>query len=280
MKHPFEVLRPEYSQLLAAMRVRPECKKLVDEVAVKLVGYKTRYQAVTDADGVPVVFIGPSNEREDNSDFTKNPAQGWPLHAVSKWIPHNGPFPDWKTAAIAAYRLNGLDRIGAANWTWELICFYGEMFNGFGYRDFHRMHSPYLWGGTNIQMVGKYTSDGEFDAGHMDTQLGIIPIARRMVELDPSLALPDAPYVPAPPIASGIAAEPDADAKWVQQTLNALGFDPPVKATGNYDRSTKLAVERFQDSWGLADVDGLVGDKTTAALRKALENHQAAEKPK
>src|SRR5579872_2366721 len=91
MPHPFDTLKAEYTHLLAAMQVREECKKLVDEVAVKLIGYKSRYQPVTDAIGVPVIFIGPSFEREGSSNFNLNPAQGWPLHSTSKIIPHNGP---------------------------------------------------------------------------------------------------------------------------------------------------------------------------------------------
>lgn len=259
------------------MVVREECKKLVDEVAVKLIGYKTRYEQVTAANGVPVIFIGPSFEREASSNFNLNPAQGSSLHRISKIIPHNGPFPTWFAAAIAAYHLNGLDRVGAGNWSWELICFYGELFNGEGYRDYHHMHSPYLWGGTNIQTKGKYTSDGQFDPNEMDPQLGIIPLARRMVELDASLALPSIPYVPAPPIASGIAAEPDSDTKWVQASLNALGLQPPLDIDGSYGGQTKLAVELFQRSYGI-QVDGLVGGETTAALRKALA--AMAEEPK
>lgn len=269
MKHPFAILKPEYTGLLSAMVVRPECRKLVDEVAVKLVGYKTRYEPVSTRDGVPVVLIGASFEREASSNFTRNPAQGWPLHSTSQWVPHNGPFPDWQTAAIAAYHLNGLDKVGAGNWTWELMCFFGEMFNGFGYRDFHHMHSPYLWGGTNIQMLGKYDADDKFNAEMMDPQLGIVPVMRRMIEIDPSLALPAVPYVPAPPIASGIAAvAPETDTRWVQDSLNKLGL-PLLEVDGNYGLKTKLTVERFQRDYGL-DVDGLVGDKTTAALQKAL----------
>lgn len=272
MKHPFDILKPEYTHLLAAMVVREQCRHLVDEVAVKLIGYKTRYQPVTAQDGVPVIFIGPSFEREASSNFNLNPAQGWPLHAFSKWIPHNGPFPNWQAAAIAAYHLNGLDKVGAENWTWELICFYGEMFNGFGYRDVHHMHSPYLWGGTNIQTVGKYDADSKFNPDHMDPQLGIIPVAKRMVELDPSLALPAVPYVPAPPIASGTVAAPDhpeVDAKWIQSTINALGYEPPLDTDDSYGRDTKRAVEQFQESYGL-EVDGMAGDKTIAALKTAL----------
>ncbi len=281
MRHPFEVLKPEYTALLAAMVVRPECRELVDKVAVRLIQNKPRYQAVTDADGVPVIYIGPSFEREGSSNFRLNPAQGWSLTSISRIIPHNGPFPDWKSAAIAAYRLNGLDKVGAGNWTWELICFYGEMFNGFGYRDWHRMHSPYLWGGTNIQTKGKYTSDDKFDPNEMDPQLGIVPLARRMVEIDPSLALPAVPYVPAPPVASGLAVAPDhadVDAKWIQEALNKLGHYPPLKANGNYDLPTKLAVEQFQRSYGLR-VDGMAGAETIPAMKAALVALAAEPEP-
>ena len=146
MKHQFEVLRPDYSQLLTAMVIRKECREAVDHAAVKLLGYKTRYEPVSAANGVPIVFIAASFEREASSNFTKNPAQGSPLTVISRIIPHNGPFRTWFDAAIAGYHLNGLDQVGAGNWTWELMCFYGELFNGMGYRDFHHMHSPYLWG--------------------------------------------------------------------------------------------------------------------------------------
>jgi lysozyme family protein len=272
MQHPFTILKPEYTSLLAAMVVRPDREHLVDQVATRLLTHKTRYQDVTDRNGVPVIFIATSFEREASSDFTKNPAQGWPLAGHSRWVPHNGPFRTWLDAAVTAYHLNGLDRVGAGNWTWELICFYGELFNGMGYRDFHRMHSPYLWGGTNIQTVGKYTSDGEFDAGHMDGQLGIIPVARRMAQLDPSLALPAAVYVPAPPVASGlsVAAEhPEADAKWVQATLGSLGYS--VHVDGSYGRETMRAVADFQRDYAL-EVDGLAGPKTISGLKEALAN--------
>lgn len=276
MRHPFEVLKLEYSQLLSAMVIRPECRELVDHTAVKLLGYKSRYQPVTDKTGVPVVFIGPSFEREASSRFNLNPAQGWPLTSISHIVPHNGPFRTWFDAAVAAYHLNGLDQVGAGNWTWELVCFYGEMFNGFGYRDWHHMHTPYLWGGTNIQTRGKYTTDGEFDADTMDPQLGMIPVARRMAEIDPTVAL--AITIP-PPQHSGIAA-PDAgqDAKWVQTSLNALGYHPPLKINGSYGRLTNAAVTQFQKSYGLR-VDGLAGEETIEALRAALAAADREAKP-
>lgn len=267
MKHPIDVLKPEYSHLLSVMVVREECRKLVDEVAVKLIGFKSRYEPVTAQNGVPVVFIAASFEREAASDFSKNPAQGWPLNRMSRNVPHNGPFRTWFDAAIAAYHINGLDKVGSVNWTWELICYYGELFNGFGYRDFHHMHSPYLWGGTNIQTVGKYDADGEFNASHMDPQLGIIPVARRMVEIDPTLALPTVGV--SAPILSGIVHDLEIGARWIQETINSLGRFPQLDVDDSYGRETMYAVMDFQAGYGLA-IDGVAGPETIDAMKKAL----------
>lgn len=269
MKHPFEVLRPEYSRLLSVMTVRPDRRKQIDDAAVKLIGLKTRWQPISDQNGVPVVFMATSFEREASSNFAKNPAQGWSWRSKSRIIPYNGPFPSWQAAALEAYRLNGLDRVGRDNWTWELLCFYGETFNGFGYRDYHAMHSPYLWAGTNIQKIGKYTGDGRFDPSHWDMQIGIIPVARRMIEIDPTLALPDA-IIPAPE-KTGIADSETHDTRWVQESLNRLGAEPPLVVDGSYGRKTMAAVREFQRDYRL-DVDGFVGPKTTAALLAALKN--------
>lgn len=275
MQHPFSVLKTDYSQLLALMVVKPSVRGVVDHVARKLLQSENRahYDPVTAAIGVPVVFIAPSFEREGASDFTKNPAQGWPLHSTSRIIPHNGPFPTWYAAAIAAYKIDGLQAVGAGNWTWEHVCYYGEALNGWGYRDQHHMHTPYLWAGSNIQVPGKYVEDGKFDASHMDTQLGMILVARRMAELEPSLDLPRAEIPIPPPTPTGVAAEPDGDTKFVQTAINELGYTPALEVDGNYGRRTARAVEQFQDSYGI-HVDGIAGPETIAALRKALAENK------
>lgn len=276
MRHPFETLKSEYSQLLSLMVVRSEFAERMNHTAAKILGFRSRFEEVSKINGVPIVFMGPSFYREASLDFSKNPAQGWPLASRSKIIPHNGPFPDWKTAALAAYHLNGLDKIGAGNWTWELICFYAEMFNGFGYRDYHRMHSPYLWGGTNIQTIGKYTSDGQFDPNEWDTQLGVIPLARRMAEIVPDLQI----SAPIPePASSGLAVtkDPNHDVRWLQSALRDLGFD--VAVDGSYGRETKHAVRTFQAEYG-CKVDGYAGDETLGAIERALTAlKQEAAKP-
>jgi lysozyme family protein len=284
MQHPFEVLAPEYTQLLGLMRVRPECADELERVVERLLGYQAndRYAEVSAKTGVPQVWMAASFEREASSDFRCSPAQGDRWDRVSVHVPRGrGPFAGWDPAAEDAYHLDGLDAIGASNWVWARAAFEDELFNGFGPRDYHHMHSSYLWGGTNIQQRGKYVRDGVFDPTVMDPQLGTMPIMVRMVQLRATLALADALPTGAaiswPPIAPSIIPAPqpapagvgggDADhgTQWLQQTLNALGQDPPLDDDGSYGRRTRQAVMTYQFANGL-DPDGFAGPKTIASL--------------
>lgn len=273
MEHPFVKLKPEYSQLLSAMVVRDECKHHVDKVATQILGFRSRFDEVTKATGVPLIFSGPSFYREADLNFNLSPSQGDPWRRVSTHVPRGlGPYPSWIAAAVAAYHREGLDKIGAGNWIWELICFYGELFNGFGYRDWHHMHSPYLWGGTNIQSVGKYTSDGHFDEHHMDEQLGVIPIARRITEIAPDLAITSLSLPIPQPQHSGLAKSENAvhTTLWLQESLNKVGFE--IQADGSYGRETKHAVAFYEHAMGLDEDGGYAGPQVMGSLEKAVAN--------
>ncbi|HXW26777.1 MAG TPA: peptidoglycan-binding protein [Xanthobacteraceae bacterium] len=274
MQHPFESLEGEYESLLARMQVTRQSE--VDFVAKKLMNFVTqgRYKEVSDKLQIPQIFIATSFERESSSDFRCSPAQGDRWDRVSVNVPKGrGPFPNWTAAAIDAYTLDHLDKVGAANWTWARFCYEGELFNGFGYRS-HGVHTPYLWAGSNNYTSGKYVSDGKFSASHVDTQLGTVPVARAMAQMDKTLDLSGTPPppdtrtpVPTPqPAPIGIG----TGTAWVQESLNKLGIaDPPLVVDGNSGRLTRAAVEAFQKKAGIA-ADGLVGPETIAAIEKAL----------
>lgn len=271
MQHELPQLLAEHARLLPTMRVTNT--GLINPVAEKLVRlYRAgRYGAVPQKTGIPVLFIAPSFEREASSDFSRSPAQGDRWNMPSRNVPKNrGPFSSWNAAALDAYHLNGLDKVGAANWTWTLLCYYGELFNGFGYRDYHRMRSPYLWGGTNLQQLGKYTSDGKFDAGHFDTQPGVIPLAMRIAQLEPSLSVtdpwpfaigPDLPIPAAVPVQTPVAS---FNVFNVQRDLKKKGFDPGL-VDGSFGRKTSAAVRAFEAANGLV-ADGFLDAKTVTAL--------------
>lgn len=200
MARTYETLKAGYDADLASMVVtKPDA---VDKVARRLVAlYRAgRYGAVPAKTGIPIVWIAASFEREASSDFRCSPAQGDRWDRPSVHVPaHRGGFPSWEASALDAYHLDGLDKIGEDHWSWALACYYGELFNGFGYRG-KGIPSPYLWGGTNIQRRGKYVRDGEYDSTVMDSQLGIIPIMKRMVEIEPSLAIGDKGVTPMPTV--------------------------------------------------------------------------------
>jgi hypothetical protein len=91
----------------------------------------------------------------------------------------------------------------------------------------------------------------------------------------PPAPVPPAPTPPAPPVPVGpkftrnlyyrwYSLLKGADALWVQQRMNALGFGH-FTPTGSYGTLTRDAVKRFQTSKGLV-VDGIVGKRTWSAL--------------
>lgn len=277
MQFPFAALQPDYQDCLARMQITRLAA--VEATAERLVRFidAGRYDAGCKITGVPVAWAAASFEREASSNFNLNPAQGWPLNSRSQWIPHNGPFSSWADAQVAAYDIDGLQTVGAANWTWARGCYEGEAFNGWGYRA-HRVHSAYLFAGTNLYYEGKYVADGVWSATAVDQQLGIIPMMAQIVRLRPQLALADAlaaPAQPAPVIPPPPAPVPEGhhDAVALHDAMNKLlALDPPFPANDdNYDRFTRAAVIAFQKKAGLAQVDGIAGPATWAVIDAALK---------
>jgi len=283
MSYQFTALSAEYTNLLVHMKITSVAE--VNATAEKLLKFidEGRYKAACDATGVPEIVAAASFEREASSDFRRSAAQGDFLFQVSHDVPRGlGPYvnagdknpEDWKKAwdeaAIAAYKIDGLDQVGATNWSWEIACFKEELFNGFGPR-MHGRHSGYLWAGSNIYTGGKYIADGPngWSETAVDSQLGVIPIMFRMVELRPLLTLPIA--YPSATTAPTPQAAPVGlrNAKALQVALNRLGANPPLDVDDNYGRMTRRAVAVFQQAHGL-EVDGIAGTQTWLEITKLL----------
>ncbi len=282
MQFPFDTLRPEYEALLASMQITrgPE----VDHVAHKLLGFvnEGRYTAVSLQTGVPIAWMATSFEREASSDFRLSAAQGDPWNHVSTHVPRGrGPFNSWDEAAIDAYHIDGLDKVGTAGWTEARACYEGEIFNGMGYRA-HGIHSPYLWAGSNHYVAGKYVADGVWDAHAVDQQLGIVPVWRRMIELQPALAFGNAP--PPMPVPIGLGTHETHDAFWLQAALNqAASIEPAFKAEieklggpdrlvvdGSVGHETMLVVRAFETVAGLTVDRGFAGPQVFGKLDEIL----------
>lgn len=280
MKHPFLALAAEYESWVANVRPCPERALEIDRVARKLIQPNVlgRFDEVFAEIGVPQVVQAVICERENGCDFTKSPAQGDRWDRVSTHVPRNrGPFTSWKASAIDAWTVcDHLAEISIPQWTMVYACWKWEGFNGFGYRA-RGLRTPYVLGGTNLQQPGKFVADGQFDPAHMDGQLGALPIAMRMIELMPRLALGGPAIAPSivpdvTPLPVGVGGA-GADGVWqtdeIQRALAGLGYD--VGPTdGSYGRKTRAAVRAFQHAHGLTE-DGLAGtNETLPALAAAV----------
>lgn len=267
MKHPFTALGPEYAGLLTRVQITKQAA--ATSAAKRLLRDKDAYVGVESATGVPAVWLMATNERESTGRLTTYLGNGQSLKMRTTIVPKGrGPFlgPNaWRDGAIDALQLNGTADV--AVWDWPRMCFEWEAYNGFGYRDHHAIRTPYLWGGTNLQQKGKYTSDGKYSSTTTDPQLGTVAIAKAIIALDLTLELAKVnrapPIVPIEtenklPIPSGI-----DRVFWLQASLNKLGQKPPIGVDGSYGNETRMAVRAFQQKHGGIKVDGWAGDVET-----------------
>jgi lysozyme family protein len=125
-------------------------------------------------EGVPWWLIAALHRRESDCDFETYLGNGEPLGRKTRMVPRGrGPFKNFVDGAIDALKIDGLSSV--IDWRLEKALYFAELFNGTGY-DSRGLPSPYIWGGTNIQVRGKYTGDSRWSGRTMDTQPGVAPL--------------------------------------------------------------------------------------------------------
>lgn len=193
MTHSFIQYRAGYKALWD--RVKVTKTKAAEKEARAIIASRAQYEGWS----VPWFVIGIIHTREAGSppDFKAVLHNGERIVGTgkkTKLVPKNrGPFSTWKQATTDALRIDHLDEITWDDgWGPEHVAWALEAFNGFGYRS-HGIPSPYLWGGTNVQVSGKYVSDGKYDAGTMDPQIGGMALLKELMALDPSVSFSPVP---------------------------------------------------------------------------------------
>lgn len=181
----FDTMKAGYRNLWTNMIVIAGRKAAIDSVATRINNNKQRYsQVAAKFPGMPWYVIGMWHYRESNLDFAGVLHNGEKILGTgrkTKLVPAGrGPFQTWEEAAVDALRLKSLQNI--KDWTVERIGYESERFNGFGYMN-KGINSPYVWSGSNLYSVGKYVADGRYDPNHVDKQLGVMPIMRRIFDL-------------------------------------------------------------------------------------------------
>jgi lysozyme family protein len=276
MQHPYLVLEGEYVTLLSKLKITRGVETV--DRAREIMPLKARYAAVSAKTGVPVVVLMALNERESSSSMLTYLGNGDRLTAKTRHVPAGrGPFTSWEAGAVDALHLDQLDDV--KDWCWARACYEGELWNGFGYRA-RGLHTPYLWSGTNVYSSGKFVSDGIFEAGVKDSQLGTVPLMLALVDLDKSLDLPGWPAAcPWPDMAAPQAPPAGHDGGgrgtlWLQESLNKL-MNAGLLNDGSYGRRTAAAVRQFQEANGLT-ADGLSGPETISKLEAMLASRDPA----
>ena len=178
----YDTMKAGYRTLWDAMDISPARLNAVNSVAKRINDSKQRYQQVAAKfPGMPWYVIGMWHYRESNLDFRGVLHNGEKILGTGRkttLVPAGrGPFTTWEEAAVDALRIKNLQNI--REWPIERIGYESERFNGFGYLRFN-VNSPYLWAGSSLYTMGKYVADGRYDPNHVDKQLGVITIMRRI----------------------------------------------------------------------------------------------------
>ncbi len=187
----FETVRAEYAALWAECEIRPERDKTITATAKKIIQNRPRYDAVSRATGVPWYVIGIIHQMECSLSFTKHLHNGDSLKARTWQVPAGRPkvWPPsgqdpWDASAIDALTMPGKEFHKITDWSVERVAYTLELYNGFGYRLYRKINSPYLWSFTTHYKAGKYVADGKWSASAVSGQSGAMAILKKLIELD------------------------------------------------------------------------------------------------
>lgn len=267
MQHPKDVLEQEYREELSIVTITKQ--GVATQRAMDLNRRVAIYQEIEKRSGVRALWLMGINERESGGNVRCYLGNGQSLKHRTTIVPKGrGPFLDDMPEDFIKGALDSLevDHIPVMK-TWEDMCYYGELWNGFGPRA-RGIRTGYLWGGTSLQQRGKYVADHMWDSSVMDTQLGLVAIWRALITVNPSLNFADYGAVPIVENAPSVIPVLHEDTEWVQTRLNGLGLGPLV-VDNNYGRRTANAVRAFQ-KLNKIDADGIAGPITKKLLENAV----------
>lgn len=148
---------------------------------------KERYLTVAARVGATWAHVAVVHRRESNQDKNGNPrfdtylGNGQPLNRVTTIVPKGrGPWKTFEDGAADAWHVDALDSV--SDWRLEKILYYCEVLNGGGYAR-KGLPSPYNWGLSSVQKIGKFVSDGKW-GNVWDTQPGCAPMLWLIAQLD------------------------------------------------------------------------------------------------
>lgn len=189
---------PTYAKQWDRMKIARSRAAEFRGYAEHAIAHRERYETIQQAtahdalgregEGVPWVLIAALHRRESSCDFDTYLGNGQSLHRRTTLVPKGrGPWPTFEAGAIDALNVDGLSSV--IDWRLEKLLYFAELYNGAGY-DMRGLPSPYVWGGTNVQVDGKFREvlvKGEyvsvFRSKERDTQPGVAPLMLAISQL-------------------------------------------------------------------------------------------------
>jgi lysozyme family protein len=188
------------------VKITPARQAEVDLVAKRLCApmAKARYEEIAKTTGVPWFVVAVIHEREASQNFTRQLGQGDPLDEVSTHTPRGmGPYFNHASdlplqdafyrCAVDVLRNSAPFAARWKDWTAGGTLTLLDEYNGLAYEMYHHEPSPYLWGATNDEELGKYVADGKFSASTWDQQIGCAALLMGMMALDPTVRFATVP---------------------------------------------------------------------------------------
>lgn len=200
-----DTLAREYATLWDDMQI-VRLEKSIQSTAKRIVANRARYEVIQNMTNVPWFVVGIIHSLETGLRFDRHLHNGDPLTAATKLVPAGrprgqGPFT-FEQSCQDALCMKDYHKI--AEWPVERIAWALENYNGWGYRRYRKILSPYLWSGSNHYRAGKYVADGKWSATAVSSQSGAMPLLKCIMDQCPDVvvksmfdAAPD-PEVPSP----------------------------------------------------------------------------------
>jgi lysozyme family protein len=278
----FEDLRDNYARLWSTMTLRADWAQKAADAALRIFSNKDNYRTVESLTGVPWFVVGLIHRMESDLDFNLHLHNGDPLTArtcnepVGRPLSGRPPFL-WLDSAADAIRYDKLDQV--PQWTCERLAFQLEKYNGFRSRTEHSINTPYLWSGTNHYDRGKFIRDNVWDGTAVSKQVGAMPILRRLMQLDASIAEVFRSETPARARPAGEApgtprsvSAPDEEGLNLEELQGRLGKLPLYrdKVDGIYGAHTRNAIKALLITRQNSDWLGWPAERLLIAGKQAL----------
>jgi len=190
----FNARKELYQQLWDSMEITR--LQQITDAARKIIQGRTQYEELERLTGAPWYFIGALHMRESSCNFNTHLHNGDSLARRTRQVPSgrpaappaNGTRYTWLESAKDALAIKGLDQF--IDWTIPRLLYEAERYNGWGYTSGRKPNSPYLWAGSNHYTKGKYIADHKYSASVIDSQPGVAPMMRMVLQITGASAIP------------------------------------------------------------------------------------------